>query len=407
MNQILSPEKVRTPIADPFAKPVSLLLDKKTYKKVALNLKLNQKQDNTEALDKLSAEFKYADCAHEYWNPEDYSLLYGTPLWDQASPRQRVLLNQLYWVGYYAQIISAEIATIFLNQTSAAGLYGVEDFRVVCDDLDFESHQERAHIHAFKTISEAIEQEVFGERIFSYPMRNFSDETIIYQDTSPFKRLWKKFQLHAFSYLSSSNAFIASQYLTVRGMRTLNGKIVQHQLSQYFSNHPDPENAPIPSKISHHHFLDESYHFNSSTLIGHEVVKSLKPPTPFEKKIVNMAVWGCQKDHFNFNCAVNGVFWYEPALFSTIYRILRSKVFGFSRQEALEMMEKCFCQDNEGVQLSHKIHTVATESYQQYVSELDFLNQDNKNMALMRQSTVESYLKRNRQAMKGFAAQAV
>ena len=51
-----------------------------------------------------------------------FSLLYATPLWERPPSRQRIVLNHLYWVAYYAQIISAEIATILLNQTSAAGL---------------------------------------------------------------------------------------------------------------------------------------------------------------------------------------------------------------------------------------------------------------------------------------------
>ncbi|PKL79143.1 MAG: P-aminobenzoate N-oxygenase AurF [Candidatus Melainabacteria bacterium HGW-Melainabacteria-1] len=381
-----------------------MLNDKATYKKVELNLRRNAKQDNTEALDAISKEFVYADCANEYWNPEEFSLLYGTPLWDQASKAQRVLLNQLYWTGYYSQIISAEIATIFLNSTAAAGLYGKEDFRIVCDALDFESHQERAHINAFKTVSEAMEKAVFGERIFTYPMRSFAAETMIFQDTSKLRAAWKKFQIHFFAYLSSDNAFIASQYLTVRGLRTLNGKIVQHQLSQYYAKHDNQDKAPIPSKISWHHFLDESYHFNSSTLIGHEVVKSLKPPTAFEKKVVNMAIKGCQRDHFNFNCSVNGIFWYEPALFATVYKVLCSRAFGFGKTEALELMRRSFCEDNQGIQLAYKTHHVARESYQQYLSGLDFLDADNKNLTVMKQSTVAGYLKRNRRAFNRFVA---
>lgn len=391
---------------DPFAKQISLLNDMPTHKKVALNLKRNEKQDNTEALDEISKQFVYADCATEYWNPEEFSLLYGTPLWDQASRAQRVILNQLYWTGYYSQIISAEIATIFLNSASAAGMYGLEDFRIVCDALDFESHQERAHINAFKTISEAMEKEVFGERIFSYPMRNFAAETMVFQDTNKLREAWKRFQIHFFTYLSSSNAFIASQYLTVRGLRTLNGKIVQHQLSQYYVKHHDQENAPIPSKVSWHHFLDESYHFNSSTLIGHEIVKSLNKPTAFEKKVVNMAIRGCQRDHFNFNCSVNGIFWYEPAIFQTIYKVLRSRVFNFDHASAIEMLEKCFCHDNEGIQLAHKTHLEARESYEQYLNGLDFLTADNKALTIMKQSSVERYLQTNRKAFASFKTQA-
>jgi len=385
-----------------FHKDISLLNDELTFKKVSLNHKRNKEQDNTEELGILANDFSYEKAKNEYWNPEEFSLLYGTPLWDQSTKQQKIILNQLYWVGYYSQIISAEIATIYLNQTSAAGLYGIEDFKIVCDTLDLESAQERAHIDAFKRISEETEKALFGKRIFTSPMKNFATETMIFQDTNKLKQQWKKFQLHYFAHLSSSSAFIASQYLTVRGMRTLNGKIVQHQLSQYHMKHGDKENSPIPSKISYHHFLDESYHFNSSTLIGHEIVKSLKAPTNFEKLIANMAIKGCQKDHYNFNCSVNGIFWYEPAIFKTIYKILQSPHFGFNRQDALEMIEKCFCYENEGVNLASKTHTIARKSYEQYLSGLDFISEENKKVNIMKGSTIEKYLRTNTKAFSHF-----
>lgn len=385
-----------------FHKETTLLNDEKTLKKVQLNLRRNKNQDNTEELDHLAATFKYKDAKDEYWNPEEFSLLYGTPLWDQSTPHQKKILNHLYWVGYYSQIISAEIATIYLNQTSAAGLYGIEDFKIVCDTLDLESQQERTHINTFKLVSEDVEKALFGKRIFTSPMKNFATETMIFQDTNKLKEHWKRFQLHCFSQLSSSNAFIASQYLTVRGMRTLNGKIVQHQLAQYYQKHTDKPNAPIPAKISHHHFLDESYHFNSSTLIGHEVVKSLKPPTKFEKMVANMAIKGCQKDHYNFNCSVNGIFWYEPAIFQTIYKVLRSDHFRLEHTDALIMMEKCFCHENQGIELAHKTHRVARESYEQYLSGLDFITVENKKMNLMKGSTIQNYLYTNKKKFNQF-----
>ena len=48
----------------------------------------------------------------------------------------------------------------FLNQVAAAGLYTLEDFRLVCDNLDLETKQERAHINAFKTVGEAKKGDV-------------------------------------------------------------------------------------------------------------------------------------------------------------------------------------------------------------------------------------------------------
>jgi hypothetical protein len=380
----------------------SLKDDTITYKKVLFNLKKNKEQDNTEELTNLTHSFDFEKCKDQYWNPEVFSLMYGTPLWNESTPAQKILLNQLYWVAYYSQIISAEIATIFLNQTAAAGLYGIEDFKAVCDTLDLESAQERTHIEAFKVIAEETEKKVFGHRVFTYPMRNFSAETMIYQNTNAVKRYWKKIQLHTFSCLSSSNAFIASQYLTVRGLRTLNGKIVQHQLSQFHNQiKGEPEQSPIPSRVSHHHFLDESYHFNSSTIIGHEVVKSLKKPSVFEKHIANLAIAGCQRDHSQFNVCVNGIFWYEPALYNTIYTILKSPHFSMSSKDALHMMKRSFCEENDGIHASKQTHTVARKSYIEYVQGLEFLSKENKEMSLMK-ADLADYLKINKTKLVQF-----
>lgn len=211
-----------------WALPTLLTMKQQVNRRLEINHKRNKQQDHTALLDAASAAFNYEDCKNEYWNPEEFSLMYGTPLWEQATSRQRIILNQLYWVAYYSQIISAEIATIYFNQTSAAGLYAQEDFRIVCDTLDLESSQERAHINAFKTVANEVETALFGTRIFSYPMRSPFVETMVFADTNYFKRRWKELQLKAFGLLSADNTFLACQYFTVRGVRTLNGKLVQH-----------------------------------------------------------------------------------------------------------------------------------------------------------------------------------
>lgn len=381
----------------------SLLDDERTRRKIELNLRKNREQDNTEALDALAASFRYEDCAGEYWNPEQFSLLYGTRLWEESTAAQRVKLNQLYWVAYYSQIISAEIATIFFNQTSAAGLYGIEDFRIVCDTLDLESMQERAHIAAFKRISEEFEARVFGERLFTYPMRTPYAETMVFHDTGRIKAFWKQLQLRAFTLLSSGNAFIGCQYFTVRGVRTLNGKLVQHQLSQYYMKHPAQETAPIPSQVSWRHFLDESFHFNSSNFISHDVVNTLKEPTPFEAWVANKGLHGTQRDHFGFSTAVNGLFWHDPALYPVIYKILRSPIFSMEHREALQMMEDCFTRDSDGLQAANNTRLLAIHSYKEYVSSLKYIDEVNREMSIMSGNDVYNHLAVNQQALKAFA----
>lgn len=384
----------------------SLLDDELTCRKLAFNQRKNEEDDHTRSIDEAAERFDYAKCRNEYWNPGPFSLLYGTPLWDEASPSQRILLNQLYWVAYYNQIISSEIATIFFNQVAAAGMFALEDFRIICDTLDFESKQERAHINAFKKISETVEWELFGERLFTYPMKGPYTETMIFHSNNRAQQYWRSLQLKAYTLMSSSNAFLGSQYLLVRGLRTLNGKLIQHRLSEYVTDSDHPETAPIPSSVSYYHFMDESHHFNTSRLIALEVTRSIDPPTPFERWAVNRGVAGCQRDHFHFSVVVNGIFWYEPALFPVVYRLLRSHLFNLEREEALAMMRRCFCEENEAQHASRKLQEIAFESYCAFVDSVEHLDATNRDMSLMRSNSVPRYLRQNRRAMNRFESHA-
>jgi hypothetical protein len=381
---------------------LSLADDQRTMRRMEIALKRSKELDQTSNMDNASSMFDYDTCKEEMWNPEKFSLLYKTWLWENSSPTQKVKLNQLFWIAYYSQIISAEIATIFFNQTSAASLYGMEDFRVVCDTLDLESAQERAHINAFKTVAEKFEQENFGERIFTYPMRTPFEKTMLYSDLSEFQQWWRKWQLRCFTMISSNSAFIGCQYFTVRGLRTLNGKIVQHQLSRFYSEHPDKDNSPVPSKISYYHFIDESFHFNTSTVVSHDVINSLPLPTKLETYIGNMALRGCQMDHYNFSTAINGIFWYDPALYHSIYKILRSPIYRMNHRDALQALEKSFCEESEGMLASFKTHRESVDSYKAYLQDFNYISKENKSLTLMASNSLSKHLRTNRKAFEQF-----
>ena len=61
-------------------------LNLRHYRKLQINYKRNKQQDQTTLMDEAVEKFCYEDCKNEYWNPEEFSLLYGTPLWEQSSP---------------------------------------------------------------------------------------------------------------------------------------------------------------------------------------------------------------------------------------------------------------------------------------------------------------------------------
>jgi hypothetical protein len=378
----------------------------RTLAKLRLNLARNRQFDCKDAIERDAAAFDYAACRDLWWNPEEFSLLYGTRLWREASAAQRLILNQLYWVAYYAQIISAEIATIFFNQTSAAALYGIEDFRVVCDTLDLESAQERTHIAAFQRVGAAVERELFGRRLFTYAMRGPYVETMIFHHSRRVQRFWRAMQLRAFTLLSSGNAFIGCQYFLIRGLRTLNGKLVQHRLSRFYREAPDQDATAIPARISFHHFQDESYHFNSSTIIGREALRCLAAPTAFERRVVDRMVAGCQRDHARFSTAINGIFWHDPALFPVIYRILRSRHFGLDRGGALDMMRSCFAEESDGAAEAARTHATARESYRAFVADLDHISPRNRAMAAMARYDLPRHLQENAAALRKFGQRA-
>jgi hypothetical protein len=380
----------------------SIMDDEKTYKKLELNHARNKEQDMTRLLDEASAQFRYQDCKEEFWNPESFSLLYKTPLWDQASHAQRIKLNQLYWVAYYSQRVSTEIATIYFNQVCASALYGLEDFRLVCDALDLETSQGRAHIAAFKKVSEDFEAEVFGERLFTFPMRTPFRDVMLYSNRTVFMKIWKRWQNKAYSLLSSNHAFIASQHFTVRGLRALNAKLVEQQLAQHYMKYSPQEQAPIPMKVSYFHFMNESFHFNSSTIIGLDVVNSLKEPTLFERRIANKTIQEFQREQFHFSTVLRGISWFDPAMFKTVYRLLRSPIFAMTHSDSMYMMRQCFTKETEGAQLSFEMHQAALKSYREYIDDLRYVSKGNREMIILSGQTFSKHMKTNRKVFERF-----
>lgn len=386
-------------MTDPFAERASLQSDPRIAKQVAFNIKRAVQDDQTEEIDALAASFNYAEARNDYWNPPEFSLLWGTPLWREANEDQRRALNHIYWVAYYAQIVSAEIATIFFNQIAAAGLYGAgSDFRPLCDTLDLETRQERAHINAFRTIGDRVERDLFGKRVFTYAMRGPYAETMVFSDTNAAKAWWRSAQIRAFAVFAPQRPTLAAHYLMIRGLRTLNGKMIQERLAKHVDTYQGYENAPNPARVSKAHYTDESYHFNTSRIVSHEIPKLLPPADNLERWAINRAVDGCQKDHTPFSVAINGIFWHDPALFGACLTLFRSPLFGMDEGDARDMLKRCFTEESEGFHASAASHRTAVDNYRAYVEKTDLLAPHNRTMRRMSESNVAARLDVNRRA---------
>ena len=158
----------------------------------------------------------------------------------------------------------------------------------------------------------------------------------------------------------------------------------------------------LPSSISYLYLIAESFHFNTSRLVWLEVPRVLEAPTNFERWVVNRGVAGCQRDHFHFSVAVNGIFWYDPAIFPVIYKIFRSPVFAMDDGEARAMMEACFARESDGLTAAAETHRIAAESYRAFVEPVAWLNAGNREMRTMRKNAVGRYLAGHRSQLGRF-----
>jgi ATP-dependent exoDNAse (exonuclease V) beta subunit len=100
--------------------------------------------------------------------------------------------------------------------------------------------------------------------------------------------------------------------------------------------------------------------------------------------------------------AINGIFWYDPALYGTITKLLTSPLFGLSAQECEAMLWACFAQETEALHRSFQTHQEAWLSYQAYLDPLPFVDRTNKSMALMKGNSRERYLKLQGKTLQRF-----
>ena len=81
---------------------------------------------------------------------------------------------------------------------------------------------------------------------------------------------------------------------------------------------------------------------------------------------------------------------------------MRSKVFNMGHEEAIEAIRKSFCEESEGMLASYKTHRESVDSYKAYLQDFQYINKENKELAIMASNTLEKHLKTNRDAFASF-----
>jgi len=148
---------------------------KKRIKLIENNYQNNIDSDYTEKIEELDKNFKYSSNSNSYWSEPESSTLYGTPLYEAASPSQKIALNHLSWVSQYNHIAHSEAETIHYNLITAGSFSAMGgDYETIARQLEHESFQERSHIHAFYKVSYQTIKALLGKQAFMNSLKNES-----------------------------------------------------------------------------------------------------------------------------------------------------------------------------------------------------------------------------------------
>ncbi|WP_315790674.1 hypothetical protein [Fischerella sp. JS2] len=356
---------------------------KKHLKVTEINYRRNKESNYTEKITELEQNFDYNSYKDHYWSDPELSILYGTPLYEVASPSQKIALNHLFWVGGYNLTAASETNTVLYNQITGSVFYSIGGYETLCHELDVETSQERYHIHAFRTVANMTELTLLSDVIIGNPFTGHESKAM---QGGMIGRLSPGPMRHLFSFNWGSTPFLASQYYALRFIANMILKLTEHSRSQYFKElEKKNEFIPAPSAISYYHFLDESFHTTTSQLIAQDLYKDFPKPTKYEKFMANLSIYMMQLTVLSGLSAGAVASFYPDNLFviPLVYKILRSPLFAMSTQEALSWIERCFCHEHEGLHLNLKYHQRLISDLCRFFDKLDYIWPINREMRVM------------------------
>lgn len=426
-------------------------------------LNSNKNSDYTEQIEALGKAFEYEQNAAMYWGEAEFSMLYGTPIYEQATEDQKRALNHLYWVGQYHHTSSAEANTMLYNQVTAGVFSTFDNYQSLCDELELETDQERYHIKAAQRIGlktkvallgkEALKRSVNGLPNVKSPRQSFpkfgsrlkvGNHEKSLQDSllrSVSRTIFSKYHQHYSPFLAEreansvptvtgglagytanptifkfltlnwgSSPFMACQYYSMRMVANMSLKAYEYQYyKRYKELNKVGAKIPIPTAFSHYHLLDEAFHTTMSRVIAQDIYKDFPEPTPYEKLLSNLIVLrGQQGITGGLSGWLPATFRHDADYIPSLYRLLRSRLFNLSPADSLHWMEKCLCQEHEGFYVNLKLHDKLLTAFQSFFGQLEYLWPVNREMKIMAASaSISTAIRSNKRAFNKFAATVV
>lgn len=405
----------------------------------------NVDSDYTEKMWDLAKNFDYDRNRNCYWANPELSLLYGTPLYEVASPSQKLALNHLFWTANYHYIAVSEASTRMYNMVTAGVFQNLGGYEQLCGELELETDQESYHIRSFQKISYNTKTALLGKATSRQPLSSKADRGLFgqlisqplqqifagcdrqtkfsnYQDnllaaiakqmlggrkqyySQYLRELEAKKQpiaaasegilgqiasrdwLRFFTLNWGISPFMACQYYTIRYTANAYLKSWEYVYFKYFQElNKNNEFVPTPTAISYYHLLDESFHTTISQTIAKDMYKEVPKPTAYEKFLSGKMIYMMQK---NMLGGISGILpgrcvADDPMFMFFIYKLLKSPLFGMSDGDTLYWMKKCFCQEHDGFHVGLKYRNRFLEVQRKFFGSLDYQWNVNRDMRIM------------------------
>jgi hypothetical protein len=423
----------------------------------------NAESDYTEKIRDLGNEFNYASNSDYFWSIPELSLLYGTPLYNAASEKQKLALNHLYWAANYNHTAVSEATTSIYNSVTNGVFRAYGGYETLCKELDFETEQESYHIRTFQKICFKTKMGIVGKTILgnsnystqennglfgflsskslqelfsSHPFSTYRDNTLkaiaktmLSEKKSYYSeylrdleekgkeipaptdglggRIAPTYLLRFFTLHWGMSPFMACQYYSLRYTANV---ILKNQEYLYVKRFRELEQKgeyiPAPTAVSYYHLLDEAFHTTISQTIAKDMYRDLPKPTSYEKMISGIIVYMMQQNLLSGISAVipGRCVHDDPAIMVFFYKLLKSPLFGMETEEALDWMEKCFCHEHEGFHVAIKYHQSLLEYMRRLFGTLDYQWKINREMGIMAKgSSIDKAIKANTKSFNEFS----
>lgn len=429
-------------------------ISRKCTRLVETTYRNNLNSDYTEKIAGLTRTFQYKENREHLWSDPSHSLLYGTPLYAQATPEQRLALNHMSWFANYNYISNSETETVMYNQVTGSVFEAIGGYDLLTQELALETEQELDHIKAFRKVGLMTATSIIGRAGLNSLLKWNSYKLTLGKKTLPTYQYYGLRQIaksvgsgqHASHYsgylqhLEENNDFIlkaptvgmlgrsigsslpwqsfygfswgtgspfmACQFYTVRMIANLYLKNMEHAIAKYARRLENTQDyVPAPTAISRYHFLDEAFHTTLSKLLARDLYKTFPKPSAYEKLVANSVIRKMQKGTLGGLSAVltHRYFPDDFTLFELLYQLFQSPTFGFSEAEARHWLEQCCCVEHEGLHVAAANRQRLLKELQDFFADVEYLQPVNRSMGDMAiRGEISATLSQNQRMLEQF-----